>query len=102
MCTPTPDRWGPDMQSRRDQVQAHAYVVGRLVSALVRAEPDLAESPVRRNTTGWFVGLLIAALLVAAFAVFGLIFPGGGRLWTQPGALVVEKETGNRYIYLDG
>jgi type VII secretion protein EccB len=88
------------MQSRRDLVQAHAYVVGRLVSALVRADPDASETPSRRNTVGWFSGLLVAAILIAGFAIFGLIFPGGGHKWMKPGALVVEKETGNRYVYL--
>ena len=38
------------MQTRRDQVQAHAFVVGRMVSALVRAEPDAPFSPLRRFT----------------------------------------------------
>jgi type VII secretion protein EccB len=90
------------MQSRRDQVQAHTYIVGRLVSALVRADPDAAETPSRRNTVGWISGLLLAAIIVAGFAIFGLIVPGGGRGWTKPGALLLEKETGNRYVYLSG
>jgi ESX secretion system ATPase EccB len=91
------------MQSRRDQLQAHTYVLGRLTSALVHAEPDAAETPLRRTTVGWFAGVMVAAILVAGFAVYGLIFHGGGsRQWGQAGSLIVEKETGNRFVYAGG
>src|SRR5436305_4359755 len=90
------------MQSRRDQVQAQTYVLGRLTSALVHGEPDAAETPMRRTTIGLFAGLMIAAIIVAGSAVIGLIFPSGGTRWQQPGMLVVEKETGSRYLYLAG
>lgn len=88
------------MQSRRDQVQAHTYLVGRLTSALVAADPDASETPLRRTTIGWLASVLIGILLVAAFAVFGLIFPGHNQTWRAAGVLIVEKETGTRYLYL--
>jgi type VII secretion protein EccB len=90
------------MQSRRDQVQAQAYVMGRLTGALVGADPDGLENPHRRMVSGTISGVLIAALLVAGFAVFGFVVPGGSTKWQKPGALVVEKETGSRYVYAGG
>jgi type VII secretion protein EccB len=90
------------MQSRRDQVQAQAYVMGRLTGALVGADPDGLENPHRRMVTGTISGVLIAALIVAGFAVFGFVVPGGSTKWQKPGALVVEKETGSRYVYAGG
>jgi type VII secretion protein EccB len=87
------------VRSRRDQVQAHAYVVGRLTSALVHAEPDAPESPMRRTTLGSFGGLMIGALLVAAFLVWGFISPVGKASALTAGELVMVKETGARYIY---
>jgi type VII secretion protein EccB len=90
------------MNSRRDQVQAHAYMVGRLTCALVHAEPDAAETPMRRTTLGSFGGLMIGALLVAGFLVFGLIFPGGKASALTPGELIVSSQTGTRYLYLSG
>jgi type VII secretion protein EccB len=90
------------VQSRRDQLQAHSYLTGRLASALVRAEPDAPETPLRRTASGWFIGVVISMLVVVGFAIFGLIFPGGNKGWAGGGQLVVEKETGNRYIYVDG
>lgn len=89
------------MQNRRDQVQAHAFVVGRLVSAIQRADPDTPMSPVRRFTVGTIAGILLAGLLMAGFAISGVLAPGGAKSWRQPGALVVEKETGARYVFVD-
>ncbi|WP_033338566.1 type VII secretion protein EccB [Catenuloplanes japonicus] len=90
------------MQSRRDQVQAQSYVLGRLTSALVSAEPEAAESPYRRLIVGMVSGILVAALVLGGFAVYGFLAPGGATAWREPGMLVVEKESGSRYVYLDG
>ncbi|SFT35340.1 type VII secretion protein EccB [Actinopolyspora lacussalsi subsp. righensis] len=90
------------MQSRRDQVQAYFFVVGRLVSALMRASPDDQTTPTRRFVMGTVIGTLLGALVVAGFGIVGLIFPGGKTSWQAEGTIVVEKETGARYLYLNG
>jgi ESX secretion system ATPase EccB len=90
------------MQSRRDQVQAYFFVVGRLVSGLMQGKPDVLEHPNKRFNGGTFLGLLLAGLLVACFGIFGLLFPGGNNSWRVPGAVVLEKDTGARYVFLDG
>src|SRR5215475_483997 len=90
------------MQSKKDQLQAHNFVVGRLRSALLRGDADAIETPTRRFSAAGFAGLLVGALLVAGFGVWGLIFPGGNRGWQAPGTIIVEKETGTRYLYLGG
>lgn len=87
------------MKSRRDQVQAHAYVMGRLTSALVHGEPDAPESPTRRTTLGSFGGLMLASLAVAGFLIWGLISPSKAAATFTAGELVMVKETGSRYIY---
>jgi type VII secretion protein EccB len=90
------------MTSRRDEVQAHVYVLGRLSSALVHGEPDARETPLRRTTLGSFGGLMIGALLVAGFLVWGLLFPGATTAAPASGTLVVDGTTDTRYIYADG
>ena len=90
------------MQTKRDQLQAHNFVVGRLKSALLRGDADALETPTRRLSGAMFAGILVAALLVAGCGIFGLVLPGGDRTWREPGTIVVEKETGTRYLYLDG
>ncbi len=87
------------MRSRRDQVQAHAYVVSRLTSALVHGDPDAPESPLRRTGLGTFGGLLLGTLAVAAFLVWGLISAGDKPAALTAGELVMAKETGARYVY---
>jgi type VII secretion protein EccB len=87
------------MRSRRDQVQAHAYMVGRLTSALVHAEPDAPESPLRRTGLGSFGGLLLGALFVAGFMVWGLISPASRASALTAGQLLLVRQTGTRLLY---
>ena len=74
-------------------------MVGRLVNALVTGEPDAREHPYRRVIVATMVGTAIGVLLIGGFAVFGLLVPGGAQRWREPGSIVVEKETGTRYVY---
>ncbi|MBC9730531.1 type VII secretion protein EccB [Streptomyces sp. TRM68367] len=87
------------MQNRRDHVQAHRFAVGRLVSALLAGDAAPVEIPMRRGTLGVQFGALVAILLAIGCAVFGLIVPAN-TAWRKPGSIVVESETGNRFIYL--
>jgi type VII secretion protein EccB len=88
------------VQNRRDHVQAHRFAVGRLVSALLAGDAAPLEIPMRRGTLGVQFGALVAMLLAAGCAVFGLIVPPTNTAWRKPGSIVVESETGNRFIYL--
>jgi type VII secretion protein EccB len=90
------------MQTRRDQVQAHTFVAGRLVSAMLRAEPDAPVTPLRRFVIGMFCGALAGVILIAGFGAFGYLRPGGNKAFRQPGALIVAKDTGSRYVLVDG
>ncbi|MEU3186699.1 type VII secretion protein EccB [Streptomyces sp. NPDC006923] len=87
------------MQTRRDQVQAHQFVVSRLTTGLLRADPDDPETPTRRTTRGVVIGAVIGVLISIGFLVFGLIRPGGATSWRDGGTLLVEKGTGTRYLY---
>jgi type VII secretion protein EccB len=87
------------VQNRRDHVQAHRFATGRLVSALVAGDPGPVEVPMRRGSLGTQFGALLAVLLAAGAAVFGLMSPGENTAWRKPGTIVVEKETGNRYLF---
>ncbi|GIE82938.1 hypothetical protein Aph02nite_88880 [Actinoplanes philippinensis] len=90
------------MQTQRDHVHAHQFMMGRLSSALVQGDPSTAEIPGRRALTGLSFGVLISVLVVAGFAVYGWIVPGGSKVYTQPGMILVEKESGTRFVYLNG
>src|ERR1044072_502575 len=90
------------MHSKRDQVQAHLFVMARLPSAMRRPEPDAPESPLGRTNRGAAIGVIIAVLVCAGAFVFGLIRPGGNDSWRTAQNIVVDKQTGARYLYLDG
>jgi type VII secretion protein EccB len=89
------------MQNNQDQLHAHTFVLGRVVSALTRGEPDAAETPMRRFSAGAVGGVIVAVVTAAGFAVVGLLFAGSGSAWRTPGTLIVEKETGTRYLLID-
>ncbi len=90
------------MQTQRDHVHAHQFQMGRMSSALVLGDPSPAQDPGRRAVVGMALGIGIAVLLIGAFAVYGWIVPGGNSSWQAQGTIIVEKETGTRYVYVDG
>ncbi|TDD83283.1 type VII secretion protein EccB [Actinomadura rubrisoli] len=87
------------MQSRRDLYQAHRLMTQRVGLALLQGEPDVAESPMRRLSVGAFAGLMVGLLIVAVFGIWGILSPGGAKGLDKPGTLIIEKETGTKYIY---
>jgi type VII secretion protein EccB len=90
------------MASRRDQLQSYQFLVQRVVSALVMRETDPAQSPFRRLTGSAFASIMVAVLALAAVGVYGVIRPGGKDTWRAGNAVIVEKETGTRYVFRDG
>ncbi|MFI9274612.1 type VII secretion protein EccB [Kitasatospora sp. NPDC052896] len=90
------------MQTRRDHVQAYQFAMGRLATALVSGDPGRGESPTGRAALGTFLGAGITALLCTGFGVYGLISPLPSTGWRTPGSIVLEQQTGNRYLYANG
>ncbi|MBT0774252.1 type VII secretion protein EccB [Kineosporia sp. J2-2] len=90
------------MQSRKDQVQAHMFVMGRLTSGVLRLEPDGLDQPVSRTGRGALGGILVAVLACLVVVLFAFIVPGGNTAWKTSGTLVVVKDTGARYLSVDG
>ncbi|KAB1140906.1 type VII secretion protein EccB [Streptomyces luteolifulvus] len=90
------------MQSRRDQVQAHLFVMSRLGAGMLRGEPDALDLAPRRTTRGVRSGLFIAVIIALVMGLYGAIKPGGATGWAKPGTLVVVKETGARYLFVGG
>ncbi|HEY5837239.1 type VII secretion protein EccB [Streptomyces sp.] len=90
------------MQSRRDQVQAHLFVMSRLAAGMLRAEPDVPDIPTGRTTRGIRTGLLIGVAIALVMALYGVIVPGGATAWRKPGTLIVVKDTGARYLFIGG
>jgi type VII secretion protein EccB len=90
------------MASRRDQLQSYQFLVQRVLSAFVMRETDPPQSPLRRGVGAAFAGAMIAIIIAAGFAVFGLVTKIGSGKWQVNGAVVVEKETGAPFLYQRG
>ncbi|MEW9546979.1 type VII secretion protein EccB [Nonomuraea sp. NPDC050783] len=87
------------MQTQKDLYQAHRLMTQRLGLALLQGEPDVPESPMRRQNVATFAGVLVAILVAAAFGIWGLLKPGNATKLTEAGQLLVEEETGASYVY---
>ena len=86
------------MQTRKDLLQAHRLMSQRASLALISGEPDNPELPMRRMNIAAFSGVMIGILCMAAFGIYGIIRPGGATGLDKAGMLIIEKETGARYV----
>jgi type VII secretion protein EccB len=86
------------MWSRRDQIQAYQFLRRRTVSAVLVGDANHPESPTRRTVIGLMVGCIVLLLVLAGFGIAGLLRSGSSTAWQKAGAVVVEKETGARFI----
>ncbi|MEU8312727.1 MULTISPECIES: type VII secretion protein EccB [unclassified Micromonospora] len=88
------------MASRQDQLHSYQFTVQRAVAALVMRETDPPRSPFRRLAGAGLASMLVAAIALGGTALYGL-FTGGGDSWRETGAVIVEKESGARFVYRD-
>ncbi|MBS2552742.1 type VII secretion protein EccB [Catenulispora sp. NL8] len=88
--------------SRRDLAQAHAFGVGRLLSALLRGDPDEAHPATGRMIGGTVGSLGLALLGTLGIGVYGASHPRDSGTWRTPGAVIQVRETGERLVLIDG
>jgi type VII secretion protein EccB len=90
------------IQSRRDQVQAYRFLLRRRHASLLATDPDSVEAPLRKLGTASFAGLMVTVLCVAGAGILGVLRPGQSTAWRDGKAVVIEKETGSRFIFTQG
>jgi type VII secretion protein EccB len=86
------------VQNRKDLLQAHRLMTQRAALALICGDPDSPDQPLRRLNVGWVSGVLAGAVATGIFVVLGLLAPGHATGLTQPGTLVVDKNTATPYV----
>jgi type VII secretion protein EccB len=64
-------------------------------------ETDPRQSPLRRGVGAVFAGVMVTVLASAGFGIYGLVTRVGGDDWRRPGSVVVERETGASFVYLN-
>jgi type VII secretion protein EccB len=89
------------MYGRREQVEAHSFLTGRITAAVLRTDPDSSDRPLRRTTVGMAGGIGVAILVVAIVLIVTLFTDRTGDSWREPGTLIVEEDSGNRYLLIN-
>lgn len=87
------------VQNRRDQVLAYRFLLRRRHAALLAGDPDSSEAPLRKLGTATFASIMAATLIAAGAGVMGVLSPGHDSSWKTSNTIIVEKETGSRFIY---
>ncbi|MBP2471528.1 type VII secretion protein EccB [Crossiella equi] len=90
------------MWTQKDQVQAYQFLRRRLVSALVAGDGNHPVPPSRRLVLGTVLGVAVALLVTAVFGIIGVLVPARAADWRQGGQVIVEKETGARFVLGEG
>jgi len=87
------------MQTRKDLFQAHRLMTQRASLALLRGEPDIPDQPLRRLNIATISGVLVAVIAIVIFLIWGLLGHVGSSLRNQPGTLILDKDTGQPYVF---
>jgi type VII secretion protein EccB len=88
--------------TRRDQLQSYQFMMQRVVSAFAHHDTDPVQPAGRRLFAAGLGGVMVAVLALAAVGVYALIRPGGNRNWRDGQSIIVEKETGTRFVFRQG
>lgn len=90
------------MQTRRDQLQAYRYVIRRIMTSLLGTEPEHPEQPMRRLVAGTMGGIMVFFVAGGIVALVTWLSGAGQSGYAEDGAYVIEKETGARYVNVEG
>lgn len=85
------------MRSRREQVEAHRFITSRMNQALVLANPDSIERPLRRIGVSIFASFMVMVVIFGGFAVATLF--GKGNDAPQLNHIIQVKGTSAIYVY---
>jgi type VII secretion protein EccB len=88
------------MRTRRDQVQAYRFVTRRIVSALLTGDPETNNLPMRRLGMAVFGSVIAAAVVLGGVGAYGQLT--GNTAPLDDKTLVIERETGATYVFVDG
>ena len=90
------------MASRGDQLHSHQFTLQRVVSALAMRDANPTSSPLRRIGGALFASVMVAVLALAAAGIYGVLRPGGDGTWRSGDAVIIEKESGARFVLRAG
>ena len=79
----------------KSQVQAYRFVIRRMESALVRKDPVMLHDPMRSHKRATVVSVILGAVGLIGFAVFGLFSPSQSL---PSSGIVIGAQSGQVYV----
>jgi hypothetical protein len=73
----------------------------RLTGALIAHDADPHRPPLRRTAAVVLTGVLLAALTAGGLAGYGMLTGAGLAEPTDPSAILLDRHSGARYVYLE-
>ncbi|MEU7784186.1 type VII secretion protein EccB [Amycolatopsis sp. NPDC049159] len=86
----------PSTPTTKSQVQAYQFVLRRMQSALVRRDAVMLHDPMRTHTRATIVGVVLGALGMIVFIVWGLLSPAPSV--PEAGNIVIGEQSGTVYV----
>ena len=90
----------PSTPTTKSQVQAYKFVLRRMQSALVRRDSVMLHDPMRTHTRATIVGVVLGALGMIVFVVWGLLSPAPSV--PEAGNIVIGEQSGTVYVVAAG
>ncbi|MEV6625838.1 type VII secretion protein EccB [Amycolatopsis sp. NPDC051106] len=88
----------PSTPTTKSQVQAYKFVLRRMQSALVRRDAVMLHDPMRTHTRATIVGVVLGALGMIVFVVWGLLSPAPSV--PEAGNIVIGEQSGTVYVVM--
>lgn len=89
------------MASRRDELNAYTFAKRRTVAAFLQPSATGTEEGAPRPLRAVLPGVVMAAVVLAAFGAWGMFKPTAPKGWDAPGAqVIVGKQSTTRYVVL--
>ncbi|GAA2679702.1 type VII secretion protein EccB [Actinoplanes palleronii] len=84
-------------------MSSERFALERLTGALIAHDADPSRPPLRRAGAVALTGVLLAALTAGVLAGYGMLSGAGAGLAepTDPSAVLLDRRTGARYVYLE-
>lgn len=86
----------PSNPTTKSQVHAYKFVLRRMQSALVRKDAVMLHDPMRTHSRATMVGVVLSALGVLGFIIFGLFKPAPEP--PDSGGIVIGEDSGQVYV----
>jgi type VII secretion protein EccB len=86
----------PSTPTTKSQVQAYQFVLRRMQSALVRRDAVMLNDPMRTHSRATIVGVVLGALGMLGFVIWGLISPQPAV--PDAGNIVIGEQSGTVYV----